>query len=405
MHTAAPHRPDLTPVDIDADLDLLTGVEAGHLLDAAASAAGARVGRWRAGEVTPRRRGVGVRYHAEVVWPDGRTTTETLGACTGDLPEGALVLDGGDVRVAVWMLPHDPRLPGLAAALDEARVAGLLDDLGLGKGPVRLALRAYRPGRRAVVEATTPSGRLFLKVVRPDRVEDLHRRHRTLIDAGVPVPPSAGFSTDGLVVLGALPGSTLRDALGTGRRLPSGEAVDELLDRLPTSAADPTPRPSWLDRVGHYAAITARVVPECSARLGAVVDSVRDRGATGPVVPVHGDLYDSQLIVEGGRITGLLDVDTLRLGDRIDDQACLLGHLSALAHHDPSRARAIRAAGAAFLSSFERRVDPEALRLRTAAVVVSLSTGPHRTQQANWERSTRALVDLAARWVASASNR
>src|SRR5919106_738263 len=86
-----------------------------------------------------------------------------------DAPAGALVLGDGADRVAVWRFPHDPALPGLAAACDEAAVANLLDETGLGGGPVRLRTRAYRPRRRAVIEAVGSRGRLFIKVVRPDQ--------------------------------------------------------------------------------------------------------------------------------------------------------------------------------------------------------------------------------------------
>jgi hypothetical protein len=352
--------------------------------------------------VSTRRTGTTARYHAEVTWPDGRRTDEVLGAATGDLPDGALVLDDGERRVAVWRLPHDPLLPGLAAALDRRAVADLLADLGLGAGPVQLHLRAYRPTRRAVVEAVGAQGRVFLKVVRPDRVEGLHRRHRCLVEAGVPAPQSIGWTRTGLLALQALPGPTLRQRLGQPGPLPSGSAVVELLDRIPEGAVDRRDRPSWLEQVHRYAAATARVLPDVSDPLDRVVAAVAAEGGTGPRVPVHGDLYDDQLLVDGPRITGLLDVDTLRWGDRLDDLACLLGHLSVLAHHEPRRARAIDAAGARYLATFDRLVDPGDLRLRTAAVVVSLATGPHRVQQAAWERHTRALVGLAERWVASA---
>ncbi|MPM81022.1 hypothetical protein SDC9_128073 [bioreactor metagenome] len=44
---------------------------------------------------------------------------------------------------------------------------------------------------------------------------------------------------------------------------------------------------------------------------------------------------------------------------------------------------------------FDRRVDPTELRLRAAGVAISLATGPHRSQEANWQQETVAIVSAA----------
>jgi aminoglycoside phosphotransferase (APT) family kinase protein len=117
---------------------------------------------------------------------------------------------------------------------------------------------------------------------------------------------------------------------------------------------------------------------------------------------VHGDFYESQILVDGGRVCGVLDVDAARTGDRLDDLGCLIGHLSVLAQLDHARAGAINRLGGRYLASFERTVDAADLRYRTAAVVISLATGPHRVQDRNWPALTRRLIDLAERWLLSA---
>ena len=40
-------------------------------------------------------------------------------------------------------------------------------------------------------------------------------------------------------------------------------------------------------------------------------------------------------------------------------------------------------------------VDPVELRLRSAAVAVSLATGPYRGQEPAWPRETRTILDVA----------
>jgi len=388
----------------DGDLALLTGVDAGGMLEAALSAAGGTLQRWRARDVTHQPgRGSTASYDAKVRWADGRSSTETLAACTGDLPADAVHLDDGAVRVAVWRFPHDPGLPGLVSANDPGAVEALLSELGLGTGPVRLRTRAYRPRRRAVIEAVGRGGRLFIKVVRPSRVEALHQRHRLLVASGVPAPQSLGWTADGLLVLQALSGRTLREALRDRSTVPpSGEAILDVLDRLPAELAEGVGRRSWLDRVDHYAAVVGSVVPDQGEHVERLAAAIRAEAGAGPTVAVHGDFYESQILVDGGRLCGLLDVDTARAGDRLDDLGCMIGHLSVLAQLDPPRAPRINRLGARYLTSFERCVDAADLRYRAAAVVISLATGPHRVQDRQWPAMTRRLVDLAERWLISA---
>ncbi|MFK3982811.1 hypothetical protein ACI2K4_20845 [Micromonospora sp. NPDC050397] len=388
----------------DPDLDLLTGPSAGELLRTALRPAGGELLAWRATQVEhqPGHRSVAA-YQARIRWPDGRVREERLAACTGRPPRGAVVLDDGTDRVSAWRFPYDPDLPALRIAYDERMVGALLRDLGLGDGgPVRLEVRAYRPRRRAVIEAIGSRHRLFLKVVRPDQVRDLHERHRLLVDAGLPAAPSLGYTPDGLLVLQALPGRTLRQALHARQSPPPGRAVLTLLDRLPAELAQGRQRRSWREKAPHYASVLGAALPEVAGRATALAEAVVTESGPEPRTIVHGDLYEGQLLVDGERICGLLDIDTAGPGERLDDLACLLGHLSVLALMRPARAGTILRAGASYLAAFERVVDPADLRYRTAAVVLSLATGPHRVQERDWQASTRDRLDLADQWLTSA---
>lgn len=359
---------------------------------------------WQTSQVDhqPQRATTTAAYRVRVRWPDGAVTDERLAARTGRTPDGVLRLSNGADQVAVWRFPHDPFLPGLPAAYDQGAVAHLLSDLGLGAGPVRLRVRAYRPGRRAVIEATGQHGRAFLKAVRPKRVVSLHQRHRLLTAAGVPVPHSYGHTDDGLLVLAAVSGRSLRQVLTADEPVPSGRQLMSLLDRLPAQLADGPRRRTWAQRADHYAAVLASALPEQAAAVTALAAAITTESGTGPTVPVHGDFYESQLLVRAGRISGLLDVDTAGAGDRIDDLACLLGHFSLLATVNPARSAVINRTGAAYLGAFEQTVDPAELRYRVAAVVLSLATGPHRVQEPNWPQRTRVRLELAQQWLDSA---
>jgi hypothetical protein len=366
------------------DLALLTGERSGGMLAAALRIAGGELISHRPRQVVHQPGSdTTVSYRAQVRWSDGQERPETLVACTGDPPEGSLVLDDGVERVAVWRFPHDPELPGLTAACDEAAVAAVLESLGLGEGAVRLRTRAYRPRRRAVIEATGARGRVFIKIVRPDRVEALHDRHRLLVRAGIPAPQSLGFTRDGIIVLQALGGRTLRQALRSrAAPVPSGGDIVALLDRLPAELAHGTARRSWLDLAPHYAAVVGTALPTEAARAADLADALKTEATTGWTMPTHGDLYENQILV--------------------DDLACLLGHLSVLAQIDRDRAPLITRAAARYQAAFETTVPPDQLRYRAAAVVVSLATGSHRVQEPAWPAATRRRLELAERWLAAA---
>jgi aminoglycoside phosphotransferase (APT) family kinase protein len=124
----------------------------------------------------------------------------------------------------------------------------------------------------------------------------------------------------------------------------------------------------------------------------------------GPGVPVHGDFYESQVMVRAGRVAGLLDIDTAGLGERLDDAACLLGHLGVLAQLQPSSAAVTTEFGLRLQRRFERELDAAALGRRTAAVVLSLATGPHRVQEHGWRTNTGRRLALAERWLDAAGS-
>lgn len=342
-----------------------------------------------------------VAYAARVRWADGSTTDETLGACTGDLPDGVARLSDGTSEIGMWRYPFDPDLPGLAVAADPVRMASLAQRLGLAGG-ARLRVRGYRPRRRAVVEVVTPSGRMFVKVLRPERVNGLHRRYRIAADAGCPTPIPLGWSDDGLLLLAGLPGRTVRDRLLA--RLPIGLSPDDvvtMLDGLPSALATGAARPTWGQKAPHYANVIAATMPELAARAAAVATAVDHREPEGPAVPVHGDLYESQLMEHDGRLSGLLDIDTAGAGERLDDAGCLLAHLSVLAQIRPGAAGEITALRHRLSSRFSRDLDQAALARRVAAVVLSLATGPYRVREPKWRENTTRRVELAERWLDS----
>lgn len=367
----------------------------GQLWAAAVEAAGGTARGMRTTYLDVQRTGTTVAAEVEVEWPDGRHTTETFGAGTSKRARAALRMSDGVHEIGVWRFPYDPALPGLPAAHDPRRMRALVTRLGLAADDVRLAVRTYRPLRRAVVEVRTARASVFVKVLRPDHVEALHRLHRAA--AGSRVPESLGWTDDGLLVLSGLRGRSLRRILLSGdpSALDPAELV-EMLRTLPPAFAEHAVRRGWAERARHYADVVAAVVPEAGPAAHAIADAALPSAE--PRVPVHGDFYETQLLVSGSSFTGLLDIDTAGAGDRYDDPACLLGHLAVLARVRPDRAAVIDRFASRCLREFDRHWDPYLLRTRVAAVVLSLATGAHRVQAPGWREVLGQRLELAERW-------
>lgn len=321
-------------------------------------------------------------------------------AVAGRIPDGAAVVEADGEKVGVWVVPHDPALPGLEAAVDPDRTRRLLTDLGAEDGPVRVKMRAYRPGRRAVVSVDGLSERIFLKVVRPKKVEELHENHKFLA-ARLPVPHSLGFSAEtGMMALQAMPGLTLREVLEVPElALPAPEAVAGLAASLPAPPTDKVSK-SLIERAPALAAMLGRVVPNHAGRIEEFVDRLGEDDDQ-DLVPVHGDFYESQLLVDNGELVGLIDVDTYGLGRAGDDPGVMLGHLALWQTMSAQPAR-VNEFARSLLSIWDVTHDPSDIRRRAAATLFSLATGPFRVQTADWPGETVNRIEMAHAWLASA---
>lgn len=289
-------------------------------------------------------------------------------------------------QLVVWKHPDDPLLPGLPLATSPAAVA---EAWGEGAELTSLETISYRPLRRAVLAADFADGRrTYLKVLRQGMAEDLAARHQMLLEAGLPAPQVAGAPMQDVVALRRGAGISLAElflADGAAAVRPSGFV--ELLDALPAEVLSLPTRDAWTDRLPSYAAAAVSALPGYEHRIRRLEEEVlaglpvTDRG---PVVPAHGDFYEANLLMTGSRISCLLDVDSLGPGHRVDDLACFLGHIAVLPAVDPRYIHA-PAAFDRFARVFAGGVDPEALRIRTASVALSLVSGARSTRRSDWE--------------------
>lgn len=347
-------------------------------------------------------------YAATVSWPYG-SREELLGVSarsagvTGS-DERAEIFGDGDREVAVWIYPNDPDLPGLARATYPNSMAGLLNEYHVSSRPIAaseldLEMVGYRPRRRAVLRASVarPPQTFYVKVLRRVLFEDVAARHRMLLAAGIPAPEVVAETPDFLLVLRQLPGRPLAQAVFDESPPCTAEQLVELLDSFPPAVARLERRPPWSAAVAHYAAMIAASLPVLARRMDWLTHEITTGLAAYPPgdESTHGDFHEGQLHVARGRICGVLDVDTIGPGRRADDLACLVAHLSTIQHMSARQAERVHRLIRTWVPVFDSRVDPIELRLRSAAVIISLATGPYRGQEPDWELETRRMIDSA----------
>jgi hypothetical protein len=366
---------------------------------------------------------VTVTYRATLEWSDGRQVDELIVAAADrdGLPRGAETSSAGQEPVAVWRAPRDPLLPGMERALDPGFAMRLLTDAGVRARSARLMLRAYRPGRRAVVEVSPvqPEQRklvftraagtlraassqeepaLYLKVLPPDRAPEVAAVHQRLLPH-VPAPPCEIADASGILRLGLLRGASLGRCLRRGiPRAPDPGELIELLERLDRAGLQGAPEAGSDASLRRYTRLLRALVPEEAERLERLRAALRG-AQTQPTVTIHGDFHEGNILVGDNGVSGLLDVDDAGPGERVEDLGLLIGRIWSLAHGRAGEP-ALRYADA-LLRRSDAQVDPGELRRRVGVALIGRATAPFRNQLQNWRPETRSRLALAERWVTS----
>lgn len=397
--------------------EALTGAAAGRLLEAAIGEDGGTLTDWQVRSV--HRRGsssVAVVHEVQLTDHRGRHRDRlyVTHVSTKPVPDGAVRIEVDGIAVHVWPFPDDPYLPGLPAAVNRAEAARLLRRIGAATAadqatPPAIRTRSYRPTRRAVVELRPGpdlppaayvkllGGRTRQRVQR--RAQRLATVHRRLLPV-VPVPPVLEVARGaGRVVLGPLSGTTLRTALREGGRLPDPGALADLLQRL--HALPALPGRADPDRFADIERHVTRLLARLPARA-ADLDRLAQVAATvgGPRGTVHGDLHDGQVLVAGGEITGLLDVDGAGTGAIAHDLGRLLAHLDASRLQAPDLAERVDAYVTAVAEAVADLAPARDVTAAAAAAWVGLATGPLRVASPDWRREAGARIDRALVWAA-----
>ncbi|MBV9213644.1 MAG: phosphotransferase [Actinobacteria bacterium] len=414
--------PDEVPRDQELrSLELLLGGGAQEVLTRAVAEEGGVVQEARPRFVAyrPGRRIV-VRYWADVRWRDGSSSQTTIVATErrSGPPPGALEVEAAGTTLGVWRWPGDPQLPGLKAAANADYVRALLDAYGAPPGRIFLRTMSYWPGRRAVIEVTIPPrglkfdparGRvekkpgtllMFIKVVRQGRAQPLYELHRTLGGA-LPIASCPGGSDEhGLLVLEALAGHTLGQTLTRAPAYaPAPGEVLQLVHRLGRFQLALDPRNTTDEKVAGHLELLRAVLPGEAATLDRLAEAYGE-GAPQPLTTVHGDFHESQILIDRGAISGLLDVDDAGPGQLVDDLALLVGRVWALGHFAQGNRAAIRRYAERLLDAFSEEVDEAELRRRIAGALIGRATMPFRGQDPGWATEASLRLRLAEEWLA-----
>ena len=336
------------------------------------------------------------------------------------------------VTVSGWIHPFDPMLPALATAMDGSKVSELW---GHGDILKQLSTIAYRPLRRAVIRATFVSRgplkierTIFLKVGRTDASEALLARHRLMEQSSVPVPRvllPEGRSTalPGIVALEQGQGESLSVVLRradqsllarpagahhdrSSTAVPAPEQFIALLDVLPEATMQLPTRPAWSDGLYRYVRAAILALPQHHDRIRLLqkrLEFLLDSSERGERLPTHGDFYVANILLKDGKVSALLDLDSLGPGYRVDDLACFLGHLAILPTIGQKNQSAVSALEN-YGEAFEHTVDPVALWARSAAVALTLIAGA-RTAGTQWVVAAEARLRVAEELLARADRR
>ena len=294
---------------------------------------------------------------------------------------------GAELRAGQSLLLHwagaDSRLPALRACL----AAGGAE------------LVSHRPGRHAVVRRADGS---YLKVVRPGRSGGVvSASEQAVVQAAgrFDVPVVLGHDPGaGVVVWAGLAGPTLLelaqarppDEVLASAWTAAGRAVSSLhdasFDGLPVhdAEAEAATAERWVT-----AAVTWGLLSpvDRNAAYGSLL-----AGPPGPLGTLHRDLHDKQVVV--GRRTGLLDLDTLAVGERALDLANVLAHLALRLDQGLMSPGQVDVARSAFLAG--TAPDPATLERIPAHVrVARLRLAGVYAFRPRWRGLARRWLDMA----------
>jgi len=333
-------------------------------------------------------------------------------AMPGPWGAGTAILDKEGILFA-WM-PCDAKLKSLARMFQPGEREALLNRMFNGQAgwaQSEFTVLNYKPERRCVGKLTRPDGKAatakFFSKLEFDAI--LRSRKELVPPSGVILPDWIGGSNGMRAMAFAwLKGETLDHLLAAGE-FDKAALAGEVIARLHASPqanldegekrAPPVVLKALSRHLGH-------LLPACAERAAEISRQISEWLGRRVVekVPVHGDFYDRQVVVNGNQV-GLIDSDSVGVGDRIGDLGCFIAHLERCVVDDVLDRGDMQRVRTAFLMGYangpfdldERELDGE-----TAHQLFRLIHQPFRDRRPNWADQTAILLDRCAALMATA---
>jgi len=248
-------------------------------------------------------------------------------------------------------IPEDPGLPGLVA-MRAAGVAQTVPELGLGREPVGLTVRAHRPGRRMTLEMSVADRHLALKVYAQDPSPEValcefFATAGLTGDRGARVPPLVAWRSDlRILVVGWLDGPTVFELLKRGEGERAGALAARWLE-LARTLSFHSGRPRGAERVLRRSAKWTARLMAADKGLGTAASMLAER--LGRSLPrestrclTHGTYHDKN-ILDCGDGPGVIDWESSGWGPQELDAGAFLACMSWRAVRDRRFPEAMRA--------------------------------------------------------------
>ncbi len=294
-------------------------------------------GRWTLRRAWPRREG---HVLLEYVDPSGtkvagqwlvdQTRLDRVCQETNQSGRGAAcIVDTRGCRVLLQSDGADRRLPGID------RVCGLLESS---------ELLVHRPERRAVLRGRCEGNTVYAKVTRPGAstiaaINAGQLGARSVFRDSVSSPQLIQAEPDqGVAIWSEVPGVSLHDLLAA-HTPPHAHEIKRIAFAISTSLAQIHTSPPMPTQPLHSpddeAAILSRwldhlrwACPDRARHIESMIESVCHRLASLPRIcaPIHRDLHDKQILIDAQGGIGILDFDTLAMGDPALDLGNLIAH-------------------------------------------------------------------------------
>ncbi len=339
-----------------------------------------------------------------------------------------------ELNAVAWSLPNSPRLRTAKIGFRPKRFGKFLrrqklrrylmkrnvDPLTLPRRPDPPELIRLVPRRRALfryaVPGADPSTTLFIKVYSPGHGRLAMQNLRLVASVtrrgqlGFRVPRAVSYSTRRrAMVMKGLPGVPLSDPR-IARDPQVLASVFRGLAALHGSGVEPTAR--WspdaeLDALDDAMVDMKRALPGHTGEIDRLVAGLRRRRADlhfEHVVPIHGNLFGDQVLIDGDKI-GIVDWDDLALGDAEYDIARLIAHLVFLWRRASmprvERQRIEDASLAAYTGATGHGLDAARLRWHKAvALLMRAKISALRPLPDTWISDVAGCIDEASELLA-----